>query len=206
MSKKQYNERDRLRSREMKVFPLRRRILFERRVKPSVAAQAPAPCGVQPDMERIVSEYGSALTRICFLYLKDTYLAQDAVQDTFLKVYRNYTQFDASASEKTWVMRIAINVCKDYLRSAWHRRVNVVEALNEVPAEPDAHADDSLLLEVMRLKPRYKEVILLFYYQDMKISEIAKVLGAPESTVAVRLKRAREQLKKRLEGWYADGK
>lgn len=60
--------------------------------------------------------------------------------------------------------------------------------------------------EIMNLKPKYKEVILLFYYQDMKISEIARVLDAPESTVSVRLKRAREQLKKRLEGWYADGK
>lgn len=156
-------------------------------------------------MERIVTQYSSALTRLCFLYLRDVHLAQDAVQDTFLKVYRSYGQFDASASEKTWVMRIAINVCKDYLRSAWHRRVNVVEALDEVPCEgPERAADDSLLTEVMRLKPRYREVVLLFYYQDMKISEIARVLGAPESTVAVRLKRARELLRRRLEGWYAD--
>ena len=119
-------------------------------------------------------------------------------------MYRNYAQFDGTAGEKTWVMRIAINVCKDYLRSAWNRRVSVVEALNEIPAAEDSpHEDDTLL---MNLKPKYKEVILLFYYQDMKISEIARVLDAPESTVSVRLKRAREQLKKRLEGWYADGK
>ena len=122
-------------------------------------------------------------------------------------MYRNYAQFDGTAGEKTWVMRIAINVCKDYLRSAWNRRVSVVEALNEIPAAEDSpHEDDTLLREIMNLKPKYKEVILLFYYQDMKISEIARVLDAPESTVSVRLKRAREQLKKRLEGWYADEK
>ena len=93
------------------------------------------------------------------------------------------------------------------VRSAWNRRVSVVEALNEIPAAEDSpHEDDTLLREIMNLKPKYKEVILLFYYQDMKISEIARVLDAPESTVSVRLKRAREQLKKRLEGWYADGK
>ena len=80
-------------------------------------------------------------------------------------------------------------------------------SLNEIPAAEDSpHEDDTLLREIMNLKPKYKEVILLFYYQDMKISEIARVLDAPESTVSVRLKRAREQLKKRLEGWYADGK
>ena len=85
--------------------------------------------------------------------------------------------------------------------------ISVVEALNEIPAAEDSpHEDDTLLREIMNLKPKYKEVILLFYYQDMKISEIARVLDAPESTVSVRLKRAREQLKKRLEGWYADGK
>ena len=139
--------------------------------------------------------------------MKDSHLAEDASQETFLKVYRNYAQFDGTAGEKTWVMRIAINVCKDYLRSAWNRRVSVVEALNEIPAAEDSpHEEDTLLREIMNLKPKYKEVILLFYYQDMKISEIARVLDAPESTVSVRLKRAREQLKKRLEGWYADGK
>ena len=77
----------------------------------------------------------------------------------------------------------------------------MVPAAEDIPKE-----DDTLLREIMNLKPKYKEVILLFYYQDMKISEIARVLDAPESTVSVRLKRAREQLKKRLEGWYADGK
>ncbi len=161
-------------------------------------------CETPPDMERIVREYGDTLLRTCFIYLKDVHLAQDAVQDTFLKIYRNYDKFNANSSEKTWIMRIAINVCKDYLRSAWHRRVNVQEVLAEIPTSSETHEDDTLLLEIMRLKPHYREVILLFYYHDMKISDIAKVVGAPESTVSVRLKRAREQLKKRLEDWYED--
>ena len=64
--------------------------------------------------------------------------------------------------------------------------------------------DDTLVLEIMKLSPKYKEVILLFYYHDMPIREIARALNIPESTVAVRLKRAREQLKSKLEGWYYD--
>lgn len=159
-----------------------------------------------PDMERIVDQYGTGLLRMCYLYLKDMQLAEDAVQDTFLKVYRNYGQFNGGAGEKTWVTRIAINVCKDYLRTAWRRRVNVVEELNDIPDAEGPHAaeDGALLNEVMALKPKYREVLLLYYYQDLKISEIAKVLGAPESTISVRLKRAREQLKSRLEGWEFD--
>ena len=159
-----------------------------------------------PDMERIVDQYGTGLLRMCYLYLKDMQLAEDAVQDTFLKVYRNYGQFNGGAGEKTWVTRIAINVCKDYLRTAWRRRVNVVEELNDIPDAEGPHAaeDGALLEEVVALKPKYCEVLLLYYYQDLKISEIAKVLGAPESTISVRLKRAREQLKSRLEGWEFD--
>lgn len=164
-----------------------------------------APSAV-PDMERIVDQYGTGLLRMCYLYLKDMQLAEDAVQDTFLKVYRNYGQFNGGAGEKTWVTRIAINVCKDYLRTAWRRRVNVVEELNDIPDAEGPHAaeDGALLNEVLALKPKYREVLLLYYYQDLKISEIAKVLNAPESTISVRLKRAREQLKSRLEGWEFD--
>ena len=166
--------------------------------------RTPAPA--VPDMERIVDQYGTSLLRLCYLYLKDIHLAEDAVQETFLKVYRSYGQFAGGSGEKTWITRIAINVCKDQLRSAWKRRVSVVEELNDLPDAEGPHAveDEALLQEVLALKPKYREVILLYYYQDLKISEIAQALQAPESTISVRLKRAREQLKKRLEGWECD--
>lgn len=154
----------------------------------------------------MMEDYGTALLRLCYLYLKDLQQAEDAVQETFLKVYRNYHRFDGGEGERAWVNRIAINVCKDQLRSAWKRRVSVVEELNDVPDNAPAwdSADDTLVREVMQLKPKYREVVLLFYYQDMKISDIAAALDAPESTISVRLKRAREQLKRQLGGWYYD--
>ena len=157
-----------------------------------------------PDLDRMMDDYGTGLLRLCFLYLKDVHLAEDAVQDTFLKVYNNYHRFDGGSGEKAWISRIAVNVCKDMLRSAWRRRVNVVEELGDVPEEgnPFSRADTTLIEEVLRLKPKYKEVILLFYYQDLKISDIANILNAPESTISVRLKRAREILKRNLGGWY----
>lgn len=154
------------------------------------------------DMDRIVAQYATPMLRMCYMYLKDKMLAEDAMQDTLIKVYRNYDKFDGS-NEKTWIMRITVNVCKDYLRSAWARKVSVVEELNDIPdSEQATKEDDTLIKAVMAMKPKYKEVILLFYYQDMKISEIAKVLNSPEATISVRLKRAREQLKQTLGGWY----
>lgn len=157
-------------------------------------------------MERLVAQYGSALLRMCCAYLGDAYLADDAVQDTFIKIYRSWRIFDTPAAEKAWVMRVAVNVCKDYLRSAWRRKVHLVEEYPEIAGEEDRPKEDNILLEeIMALKPRYRQVILLHYYQQLSVGEIARILSAPQSTVSVRLRRARAILQKRLEArGYAD--
>lgn len=159
-----------------------------------------------PDMNKLVKEYGDSLLRMCFLYLKDLHMAEDAVQDTFLKVYKSYMNFKGDCEEKTWITRIAINVCKNYLRSSWWKRIDEAAALENITVgnSTDTLKDESLLLEIMKLSPKHKEVILLFYYQGMKIREIAVVLNIPEDTVSVRLLRARGNLKKKLKGWYYD--
>lgn len=159
-----------------------------------------------PDMERLVAQYGSTLLRMCCAYLGDAHLADDAVQDTFIKVYRSWREFDTPAAEKAWVMRVAVNVCKDYLRSAWRRKVHLVEEYPEIAGEEEQPKEDNILLEeIMALKPRYRQVILLHYYQQLSVGEIARILSAPQSTVSVRLRRARAILLKRLEArGYAD--
>ena len=159
-----------------------------------------------PNMSNLITEYGDSLLRICFLYLKDIHLAEDAVQDTFIKVYKSYSRFKGDSEEKTWIMRIAINVCKNYLRSSWWKHINETVNLDNIPSSniDDSSQDDALLLEIMKLSPKYKEVILLFYYQNMKIREISEVLQTPESTVSIRLKRAQEKLKTELKGWCYD--
>lgn len=105
------------------------------------------------------------------------------------KVYKNYSQFKGKSSEKTWIMRIAINVCKNYLRSSWWRHIDESAVLDSIPVIESALMDDTLILLVMKLSQKYKQVVLLFYYQDMRIREIAEALQIPESTVSVRLKR-----------------
>ncbi len=167
----------------------------------SVPNQKPIPA-----MNKLVAKYGDPLLRMCFLYLKDIHLAEDAVQDTFIKVYKGYTNFKGDCEEKTWVMRIAINVCKNYLRSSWRKHIDEAAVLENISVSNSIEAlqDDALLLEIMRLSPKYKEVILLFYYQDMKIREIAEILTIPEATISVRLMRAREILKIKLKGWHYD--
>lgn len=157
-----------------------------------------------PDMATLIDQYGESLLRLCFFYLKDIHLAEDAMQDTLIKVYQHYGKFKGNASEKTWMMRIAINTCKNYLRSTWRKNVDPLSALESVPTtyQENLAQDDTLLLEIMKLPNKYKEVVLLHYYQDMSVKDIAVTLRCPVGTVTGRLRRARERLEINLKGWY----
>ncbi len=160
----------------------------------------------ETEIERMMAEYGSALLRMSFLYLKDAALAEDAVQETFLKAFKHLGQFRGASSEKTWLMRIAINTCRDFQRSVWLRltdRRTPIEQLPDMACET-ALTDDTVLCEVMQLPARDKAVILLRYYQNMSTNEISEALGIPVPTVSSRLKRAKEKLHKKLERWYFD--
>ena len=160
-------------------------------------------------MELLIRRYGDSLLRLCTLYLRDPYLAEDAVQDTYLKVWRHYQGFQGRATEKTWIIRIAINTCKSYLASSWRQRVETTEVtrvleegLQNSSGNQDAYEKLNntmdLMKEIMELKDKYRLAILLYYYQELPVPEIAKIMGRQESTVFTLLKRGREQLKKKL--------
>ncbi len=157
------------------------------------------------DLSRMLSLYGDDLLRVCFVYLRDYHLAEDALQDTFEKAIKSYARFRGDCGEKTWLTRIAINVCKNQLRAPWHRKRVEDEsflAQGSVAQNPADGWDPSLLVAVSRLAPKYKEVVLLFYYEEMKLKEIAAALRIPEATVSTRLARARAQLKETAKEWY----
>lgn len=79
------------------------------------------------ELQSMLEAYGNDVLRLCTLYLKDRHLAEDALQETFIKVWQKYHTYLGQANEKTWIMRIAINVCKNYLRTAWIKRNSVVQ-------------------------------------------------------------------------------
>lgn len=156
-------------------------------------------------LEQLIDDYGDGLLRMCCLYLNDLQLAQDAVQETFIKVYNSLDKFRGDSSEKTWITSIAINVCKSYLRKNRYKHMLFFDDLHGEPQTEDKISDDEVLKRISELKPKYREVILLYYYRELKIKEIAEVLKISESAAAVRLSRAREQLKNSLKEWYFDG-
>lgn len=159
------------------------------------------------DLEQAITFYGNGLLRLCFFYLKDRMLAEDAVQDTFIKAYKKFFCFRAQSSLKTWLTRIAINVCKDYLKRPKIQIVDDERALMKIPCADTTEfisEKENVVLEIMKLSPKYKEVILLYYYQEFTIFEISKILKIPASTVSTRLKRGKEKLRENLKGWYYD--
>lgn len=154
------------------------------------------------ELERLVLQYQQPLLRTCFLYLRDRTLAEDAVQETFLKAYRSLASFRGECSEKTWLMKIAMNTCCDLRRAHRLRSIDprrIPELLPQA-AEPFAPAEEELVTQVIQLPRKLREVILLYYYQDMTVTEIAVSLGISQSSVSGRLKRARGKLRTLLEG------
>ncbi len=149
----------------------------------------------------LMAAYKNDLMRMCCVWLRDASLAEDAVQETFVKAYRAMADFRGECSEKTWLMRIAVNTCRSMRRSWWSRMV-------DRSVTPDMLADLypaalneelSLVEDVMRLPDREKDVILLYYYQNMNVREVAQALGVGVSTVSMRLKKARTRLRGMLE-------
>ncbi len=155
-------------------------------------------------LESWMHEFGTAILRICFVILSDAKEAEDAMQDTFLRAWRGMDDFEHrnNASAKTWLIRIAINVCRDYQRRRWFRHIDMRYALDELPQGiisvlPE---DRELMMDILRLPDDLKKPLLLYYYQDMTLQETAETLGISKSAVHARLKKAERILKCALSG------
>lgn len=150
--------------------------------------------GREAGFEQLMREYETQVLRVCFLYLADRSMAEDATQDAFTKVWLNMDRFERrnDCSVRTWIMRIAVNTCKDYMRSRWFRHRGVTRSLETLPPALTPVSQDSrqLFLDVLELPEKYKSAILLHYYQGMTREETAKALGISRPTLNQRLKKA----------------
>lgn len=158
---------------------------------------------------RMVEQYQGMLLRMCYVYLRDMELAKDVTQETFLKAYRALDSFRGDCSEKSWLIRIAINTCRDVKRSAWFRHVDrriTPENLPQAVSMPQDEEELDVMCEIMKLPPKLKEVIMLYYWQEMNVQEIAQSLEVAQSTVSNRLKRARKKIRDVLERRYTSGR
>ena len=145
-------------------------------------------------IEELIERYGNDILRLCSIYLGDRQLAQDAFQETFVKAWKALDTFRGDSSMKTWLSHIAVNTCRDLLRSAWWKRTVPLEYAFHVPGN---ESDETICL-LYKLPPKYRVVLYLHYYEQYTTPEISQLLKIPQGTVSTRLSRAREQLKKML--------
>lgn len=164
------------------------------------------------DIESLIRQYGNDVLRTAYMYVKDIHSAEDIFQDVFIKVNQKLSTFEGNSSIKTWIIRITINTCKDYLKSAWNRRVVPMMEYQEDSIISETDYDDVenqdtkelIMKAVLSLPSKYKDIVLCVYYQEMSLAEAANALNIAEGTAKSRLSRARQRLKAALEGRISD--
>lgn len=149
-------------------------------------------------IERLICEYSPSMLRVCRCYLKEESAAEDAVQDVFLKICRTWPGFDNRNSERAWIRQVTVNRCRDILRSGWLRKVTLVDSYPEYSAAGEEKEEGALVQQIEGLKPAYRQTVILYYYQDLSIHEIAQIQHTADSTVYTRLYRARQTLQAAL--------
>ena len=146
---------------------------------------------------RLYDQYATDVLRVCYFYLSDREKAEDVCQDVFVRLMTTHPLLQPGR-EKSWLLKVALNRCRDLWRGAWLKRVILGGPTFELIPAPDefSRRDDqqAMMAAINQLPTTFKEVILLHYYQGMNIAEIAQMLELPEGTISSHLSRGRKKL------------
>lgn len=142
--------------------------------------------------EQAVREYSQTVFSVCVMRLQNTADAEDCYQNVFAKLYYKSPEFSDSEHLKAWLIRVAVNECKNYIRKT--RRALPIDSIREQAVEFDTSGID-MSWALMKTPPKYREVLYLYYGYNYKVSEIAAILKLNENTVKTRLNRGRKLLK-----------
>jgi RNA polymerase sigma-70 factor, ECF subfamily len=161
------------------------------------------------EIDDILYQYSKQILNLVYTYVKDWGIAEDLTQEIFLKVSARLATFEQRSSFKTWLYRIAINHCKDFKRKRYFTSTVVTAKIQDLfkSREPSAEnravmrsQNKELAEKIMGLPIKYRETIILYYYEDLSILEICDLLKMKESTIKSRLQRGRSQLAMLLDG------
>lgn len=157
----------------------------------------------QNTAQAVIIKYQDMVYRIAFVYLKNRSDAQDITQEVFLKYLKSKTIYSSEEHLKAWLIKVTANTSKSLLRSAWLRRIVPLSEKEDPAYEQQPKSD--VYYAVLELPVKYRSVVLLYYFEDYSVREIAQLLGRTESSVQTQLQRARAMLKQKLkEEWGND--
>ena len=162
--------------------------------------------GRSEELENLMELYGDEIKRFCTLQLRDPFQAEDAAQDTFVKAWKALDTFRNESSQKTWLMHIAVNTCRDYQRTGWFRHMNRSLTPEDLPeqAQDAVYPDGEVSRAIMSLPDKERLVVLLRYYEGLSLNETAEAAGMSLATAKRQISKANQTLHQRLEGWYYD--
>lgn len=146
----------------------------------------------------VFDRYSRLVYSVAFSYMKNSADANDIMQDAFLKFFSHMDELQSEDHIRRWLITVTVNSCKNELRSGWFSRTFATDDFGNASYEEDFGEQSELFFAVMKLPEKERIPIHLYYYEECSTSEIAQMLGMKESTVRVRLMRAREKLKKIL--------
>ena len=159
--------------------------------------------------ENIIRYHKDMVYRIAFTYCRNSSDAEDVTQEVFLRYLKKTPNFTGEDHLKAWLIRVTVNISKSLLRSAWFRRTVPIDDMEPSNADDISSADGIPGMDtrnaVMSLPEKYRSIVLLYYFEDYSVREIAKLLRRTETAVQTQLQRARAMLKDKLkEEWQDD--
>ncbi|WP_341323543.1 sigma-70 family RNA polymerase sigma factor [Solibacillus sp. FSL H8-0523] len=157
-------------------------------------------------LNQLMEDYATDLKRIAFLYVNDMSECEDIIQEVFISCYQKLSSFRHESSYKTWLIRITINKCKDYKKRWSIKKLIYRPIISSVFTAPSAEeqfineqTSRSMIEQIAKLPTKYKEVIILYYYQQLTMTEISEILNVNINTIKSRLLRGKKILQNKLE-------
>lgn len=130
----------------------------------------------QKHISELVDQYGDMILRLAYTYLKNKADAEDVVQDVFMKIIEKNPHFNDKAHEKSWVMKVTVNICKNKLNLFWKRNRCSIDEVAEIAAYDTYDTDSDVLKAVMSLHDKYRIVVYMYYYEGYSTPEISKLI------------------------------
>ncbi len=154
------------------------------------------------NIQNAVQKYSHNIIKVAFTYVKNTADAEDIAQEVFLAYLQRAPVFESDEHEKAWLIKVAVNKCKDQLKSGWFKNRNPIpEDLSYLPED-----ESEVLKAVLELDKKYRLPIHLFYYEGYSIQEISQILQTKPATVGTWLARGRSILKVKIGGFGNEGR
>ena len=146
-------------------------------------------------MAEIYDKYSNAVYRMAFAYCKNKSDAEDIMQEVFISRFSADIVFEDEAKEKSWLLKVTVNKCRDMFRSLRYKYSLTSIPLEEADIIYETQEESNVYQAVMSLPNKYRTVIHLFYYEEYSIKEISTITGDKETAIQTQLYRARKKLK-----------